>query len=421
MKACLLAMIAVAAQVSGGEPRSAEDSWTEFRGPGGTGHSEATGLPREWSESKNVVWKTPIHGRGWSSPVVLGKQVWLTTGTRDGKELSVICVDRETGKVLVDHKLFVVAKPDALWEKYNSYASPTPVIEDGHVYVHFGCYGTACLDTRSMKVVWARDDLPCNHWRGAGSSPILHENLLILTFDGHDQQYLVALDKKSGKTVWKSDRHYDFGTDDGDRKKGYSTPIIIDVGGKLQLISPGSSAAVAYDPATGKPIWWIKYGGHSPAMRSLYANGLVYLTDGASKELFAVKPDGKGDVTATHVAWKMNKGIGHKPSPVLVNDLIYVVADNAAASCIDAKTGQQVWAGRVGGTQFSASPLYADGVIYYFAEDGTATVVEPGRELKVLFKNKLDGGAECKATPAIAGKALFIRTDSALYRVEEKK
>src|SRR5258707_397562 len=145
----------------------------------------STGLPREWSETKNVVWKTPVHDRGWSSPVVLGKQVWMTTGTKDGKELSVICVDRETGKILVDHKLFHIAKPDELWSKYNSYASPTPVIEEGHVYVHFGCYGTACLDTKAGKVLWAREDLLCNHWRGAGSSPIVHENLLILTFDGY--------------------------------------------------------------------------------------------------------------------------------------------------------------------------------------------------------------------------------------------
>ena len=410
----------IAALAGLGAFRAAPDNWAEFRGPGGAGHSEATGLPREWSESKNVVWKTPIHGRGWSSPVVWGKQVWLTTGTRDGKELSVMCVDRESGKVLLDQKLFVIAKPDPLWEKYNSYASPTPALEEGRVYVHFGTYGTACLDTKTMKPVWARDDLQCNHWRGAGSSPILFENMVILTFDGYDVQYLVALDKKTGKTIWKSDRSHDFGTDDGDRKKGYSTPIIIDVGGKPQLITPASSAAVALDPHTGKPVWWIKYGGHSPAMRSLYGNGLVYVTSGAGKELIAIKPDGKGDVTSSHIAWKTNKGVGHKPSPVLVDDLMYIVTDNAAAACIDAKTGQQVWAARVAGNAFSASPLYADGVLYFFAEDGSATILQPGREHKELGRNKLDGGAECKSTPAIAGKSFFIRTESNLYRIEAK-
>jgi outer membrane protein assembly factor BamB len=403
-----------------GAVRPASENWTEFRGPAGSGHSDATGLPREWSETKNVVWKTPIHGRGWSSPVVWGKQVWLTTATPDGKELSVLCVDRDSGKVLADHKLFTIASPTELWRKYNSYASPTPVIEDGRIYVHYGTYGTACLDTKTMKAVWARDDLKCDHFRGAGSSPILFENLLILTFDGHDVQYLVALDKKTGKTVWKSDRTHDFGTDDGDRKKGYATPIIIEVGGKPQLITPASYAVVSLDPQTGKILWWIKTGGHSPAMRSLFGHGLVYATSGAGKELIAIRPDGKGDVTGSHIAWKTNKGIGHKPSPVLVDDLLYVVSDNAAAVCIDAKTGQQVWGQRVAGTGFSASPLYADGVLYFFAEDGSATVIQPGREHKELGRNKLDGGTECKSTPAIAGKSFFIRTDSNLYRIEQK-
>ena len=403
-----------------GAGRSASENWTEFRGPAGSGHSDATGLPREWSETKNVVWKTPIHGRGWSSPVVWGKQVWLTTGTPDGKELSVLCVDRESGKIVLDHKLFTVAKPDEMWRGFNSYASPTPVIEEGRIYVHYGTYGTACIDTKSMKAIWARDDLSCNHWRGAGSSPILFENLLILTFDGYDVQYLVALDKKTGKTVWKSDRSHDFGTDDGDRKKGYATPIIIDVAGKPQLITPASYAVVSLDPHTGKVLWWIKTAGHSPAMRSLYGHGLVYATSGAGKELIAIRPDGKGDVTASHIAWKTNKGIGHKPSPVLVDDLLYVVSDNAAAVCIDAKTGQQVWAQRVAGTAFSASPLYADGVLYFFAEDGSATVLQPGREHKELGRNKLDGGKESKQTPAIAGKSFFIRTESNLYRIEQK-
>jgi len=396
-----------------------DEAWAEFRGPGGAGHATSTGLPKEWSETKNVTWKTPVHGRGWSSPVVWGKQVWLTTGTPDGTALSVLCLDRESGKILVDEKLFAPPKPNELWKKYNSYASPTPAIEEGRIYVHFGTYGTACLDTKTGKPLWARTDLACDHFRGAGSSPILHENLLILTFDGHDVQYVVALDKKTGKDVWKTPRTHDFGTEDGDRKKGYSTPIIIEAGGKSQLISPASAATVSLDPKTGQLLWWVKHKGHSPAMRSVYGNGLVYFGVGAGNELVAVKPDGKGDVTASHIAWKASKGIGHKPSPLLVDDLIYVVADGGVASCFDAKTGAQVWTQRIGGG-FSASPIYADGVIFLFAEDGTCTIFQPGREYKEVGKNKLDGGAECKSTPAFAGKSIFIRTESALYRVEAK-
>src|SRR5437667_3617886 len=228
-------LLATVALCGIGATRPPGENWAEFRGPGGEGRSEAVGVPRDWSETQNIAWKTAIHGKGFSSPVIWGKQIWLTTATPEGKELFVVCVDRDSGKILVDHKLFDVAKPSDLWVKYNSFASPTPVIEEGRVYVHYGCYGTACLDTKAGKVLWARDDLKCDHFRGAGSSPILFQNLLILTFDGFDLQYVVALDKKLGKTVWKTDRTHDFGTTDGDQKKGYGTPAVIEVGGKPLL------------------------------------------------------------------------------------------------------------------------------------------------------------------------------------------
>jgi outer membrane protein assembly factor BamB len=231
------------------------DRWTEFRGPSGTGHSDATGLPREWSETKNVVWKTRIHGRGWSSPVVLGREVWLTTATLDGHDLSVLKLDRETGKVLLDLPLFHVEKP-ADTRQYNSFASPTPVIEEGRVYVHFGSYGTAALDTATGKVLWERRDLPCDHWRGPGSSPMLHEDLLIVHFDGYDLQYAVALDRKTGRTVWKADRTHDFGTDDGD-------------------ISPAANAVGSLDPRTGWELWRVRYPKPAAAARTLFAQGLL--------------------------------------------------------------------------------------------------------------------------------------------------
>jgi outer membrane protein assembly factor BamB len=397
---------------------SCDDGWAEFRGPGGTGHSDAKGLPRKWSETENVVWKTPLHGRGWSSPVVWGSQIWLTTGTPDGKELSVLVVDRESGKILLDQKLFEPPKVDETWRKFNSYASPTPVLEEGRAYVHFGTYGTACYDTKTLKPVWTRTDHAVNHWRGAGSSPILWQNLLILTYDGFDAQYLVAVDKTTGKDVWKHVRSHDFRTDNGDMKKGYATPIVIDVEGQAQLITPASAATAALDPKTGQVIWWVSHKGHSPAIRSLYGHGLVYFTVGAGGELVAVKP-GKGDVTATNVVWKASKGIGHKPSPILIDDLIYALADGGVLSCFDAKTGATVWSERVGGA-YSASPLYADGALWIFAEDGTSTILQPGREFKVLAKNKLDGGAESKMTPALVGKSILYRTEKALYRIEAK-
>jgi outer membrane protein assembly factor BamB len=400
---------------------TAADRWTEFRGPSGTGHSDSTGLPRDWSEKTNVVWKTRIHGRGWSSPVVLGKQVWLTTATPEGHDLSVLALDRDDGRVLVDQRLFHVEKPEDT-RQYNSFASPTPVIEDDRVYIHFGSYGTASLDSRTGKILWERRDLPCNHWRGPGSSPILYKDLLIVHFDGYDLQYAVALDKRTGKTVWKADRAYDFGTDDGDQKKAYSTPVVIEAAGRLQLISPAAKAVLSLDPATGREIWRVRYEQHSAATRPLFAHGLVYVANGrgSKSELLAIRPDGQGDVTATHVAWRATRGIGASPSPVLVGDLVYSVSDKAGVlTCIDAKTGAEVWQKRVGGGAHTASLLFADGAVYAFAEDGSSVAITPGREYKELGRGALGEGG-VMATPAIAGHAIFLRTESHLYRLEKR-
>jgi outer membrane protein assembly factor BamB len=292
------------------------------------------------------------------------------------------------------------------------------VIEPGRVYVHFGSYGTASLDTASFEVLWTRRDLPCNHWRGPASSPILHGDRLIVHFDGYDHQYAVALDKHSGRTLWKADRTHDYGTDDGDLMKGYATPIVIEAGGREQLISPAAKAVVALDPATGRELWRVRYEQHSAATRPLFAHGLVYLSTGYGRaELLAIRPGGRGDVTDTHVAWKAFKGIGRKPSPLLVGDLIFTVSDSAGiVTCLDARTGAEVWQGRVGGEGHSASPLYADGRIYVFAEDGTAAALEPGRELRELGRGALaEGGV--MATPAIAGDSIFLRTESHVYRL----
>lgn len=401
-------------------PVRAADDWTEFRGPGGTGHADAARPPLEWSEGEGVVWKAPVHGRGWSSPVVLGAQVWLTTATEDGTRLSALAFDRDTGRVLLDRVIFEVAEPEDT-RQYNSYASPTPVIEEGRVYLHWGSYGTASLDTESFEVLWTRRDLECNHWRGPASSPILHGNLLIVHFDGYDHQYAVALDKRTGETVWKADRTHDFGTEDGDLMKGFATPIVIEVAGREQLISPAAKAVVSLDPTTGRELWRVRYPQHSAATRPLFAHGLVYLSTGFGRsEMLAIRPDGTGDVTDTHVVWKAFKGIGRKPSPLIVDDLLYTVSDSAGiVTCLDAKTGEEVWKGRVAGEGHSASPLYAAGRLYVFAEDGSATALQPGREFRVLGESSLaEGGV--MGTPAIAGDAIFLRTASHLYRIEER-
>jgi outer membrane protein assembly factor BamB len=399
--------------------------WPQFRGPDGNGQSSSTSLPLTWGEGKNVRWKTAVHGRAWSSPVILGNQVWMTTATEDGRQLFAVALDRDSGKILFDLKLFDVATPQYA-HPFNTYASPTPVIEPGRVYVTFGSPGTAAIDTKTGKVLWERRDFECNHFRGAGSSPVLFGDLLLMHFDGSDHQYVVALDKHTGKTVWRTPRSIDFqdlGPDgkpkaDGDFRKAFATPQIVNVDGRPIMVSLGSKAIYGYDPKTGKEVWRvIERGSHSGSTRPVVGNGLVYIAMGFdAAQILALRPNGEGDVSSSHVAWRFGKGAPSKPSMLLVDDLLYTVNDAGITGAIDAKTGELVWRGRVDGT-YSASPLYAAGRIYMFSEDGKTTVLAAGREFKVLAENFLEDGF--MASPAVDGKALFLRTRTHVYRIEE--
>jgi outer membrane protein assembly factor BamB len=398
--------------------------WSQFRGSEGTGISATGSVPLVWGEGRHVAWKSAIHGRAWSSPVILGNQVWVTSATEDGHELFALAVDRETGKILHDLKVFHVDEPQFA-HRFNTYASPTPVIEPGRIYVTFGSPGTAAIDTQTGKVLWERRDFECNHFRGAGSSPIIFGDLLIMHFDGSDHQFVVALDKKTGKTVWRTERSIDFqdlGPDgkpeaEGDYRKAFATPHIVMVGGEPILISIGSKATYGYDPLTGKELWRLEErDAHSGSTRPAAGHGLVFYPSGFPRgQLLAVRPDGRGDVTDTHVVWRVERGVPNKPSILLVDDLIFMINDSGIASAVEAKTGEIVWTARVGGN-YSASPVWADGRIYFFSEEGKTTVIEAGREFKVLAENELEDGF--MASPAIAGNAFYLRTRTHLYRVE---
>jgi outer membrane protein assembly factor BamB len=409
----------------------AGDDWPEMRGPSQDGHvqtdgdAKPAGLPLHWSETENIKWKTEIPFRGWSTPVVMGGQVWLTTATEDGHDYHVLCLDAGAGKISVNKKLFHADNPEPLGNSVNSYATPSPVIEPGRVYVHFGSYGTACLDTATAKVLWQRADLPCRHYRGPSSSPVLFKNLLILTMDGVDLQYTVALDKKTGRTVWKTNRSVAFNDEDvpgpmarlGDLRKAHSTPIIVTNAGQPLLLSVGAKACYAYDPGTGRELWRVRFADWSAAPRPLFDNGLAYFVSGLSKtELLAVKVDGHGDVTDTHVAWRRRTHIGKYSSPILVDGLIYTAAEESFLTCLEAATGDVVWSERIGGS-YEASPIYANGRLYFFNVQGVATVIKPGRACDIVATNTLDSGL--MASPSVAGKALFIRTKTHLYRVED--
>jgi outer membrane protein assembly factor BamB len=406
--------------------KQASDNWPQFRGPAGTGHSDARDLPLTWSEQQNIVWKTAIHDRGWSSPVIYGKQIWLTTSSPDARQLFALCIDRDTGRIIRDIKLFEVTNPQYI-HPFNTAASPTPAIENGRVYITFGAPGTACIDTKSFKVLWERRDFECNHFRGSGSSPVIFQNLLLMHFDGSDHQFVVALDKRTGKTVWRTNRSIDFQdilpngkiAADGDLRKAFATPQVERINGRWEMISLGAKAAYSYDPFTGKELWRVEERGqHSASTRPVLGHGMIFFPTGFSTgQLFAVKTGGNGLITDTHVAWKVKRGVSNKPSILLIDDLIFMIGDTGIASCVEAKTGNIVWQQRIGG-EYSASPVYADGKIYLFSEDGKTTVLKPSRTFEKLAENKLDEGF--LASPAIAGRALFLRTRTHLYRIEKK-
>lgn len=401
--------------------------WPQFRGPDGTGISATGHPPMQWDERRNVRWKTAIHGRGWSSPVVLNDQVWVTTASEDGKKLSALALDRESGRVIHDLELFTVSHPQYA-HPFNSYASPTPIIEPGRIYVTFGSPGTAAIDTRSGKVIWQRRDLECNHFRGAGSSPIVFRDLLIMHFDGSDRQYVVALDKSSGRTVWRTERSIDFqdlGPDgmpqaEGDFRKAFATPHIVMVNGAPVLVSLGSKATYGYDPLTGKELWRLEErGAFSSSTRPVAGHGLVFYPTGfPTGQILAIRPDGRGDVSQTHVAWRVARGAPQKPSLLLIGDLLYMIGDTGIAMCVDARTGDIIWRARVGST-YSASPIAVDGRVYFFSEEGKATVIATGREYKVLAENQLDEGF--MASPAVDGDTLIVRTRTHVYALEEKR
>ncbi|MFM8802809.1 MAG: SMP-30/gluconolactonase/LRE family protein [Planctomycetia bacterium] len=433
--------LAVATLVAACHAALAAD-WPQWRGPDGQGHAVAArDLPVTWSETENIAWKTPLPGRGWSSPVIEGDQIWLTTAieteaTEEEKKrrlasntgnqplnvsgpvsLHAVCVDRETGRLLHNVELLVVADPQPI-HSLNSYASPSPILAAGRLYCHFGDFGTACVDTRAAKVVWKNRDHRLNHENGPGSTPLLWKDRLIFHCDGSDTQSIVALDAATGGLVWKTPRSGELRSDP-QLKKAYGTPLVLALDGREVLLSPAADWLYGYDPATGRELWKMSYGtlGFSIVPRPVTAHGLFYMsTSFMQPELLAVK---LGDAaTAPTIAWREKKGVPNMPSPLVVGDELYMVSDKGVATCLDAKTGDAVWTERLGGN-FSSSPLFADGRIYVGNRDGKTFVIKPGRDFTLEATNSLDG--QIMATPAALDRALYRRTDTALSRIETRR
>jgi outer membrane protein assembly factor BamB len=408
-------------------------AWPQFRGPFGNGWFERPGSaverrhPVEWSEEKNIAWKTQILGKGWSTPVVTGDRIWVTTATPDGRDYFALCLDRETGRILIEKKLFHSDVPEPLGNPVNGYASPSPLADGSSVFIHFGSYGTAALDARTGDEIWRRTDLPCRHYRGPGSSLAQFRDTLILTMDGVDVQYLVALDKRSGKTVWKTDRTTDFGdlgpdgkpTMEGDLRKAYTTPLVIEpANGKPWILSVGAKAAYGYDAASGAELWKVTYAGFSNASSPLYSHGLAIINTGYGKaNLLAFKVDGstRGNVTKSHLEWECLKRVPQRSSPVVAGDFLYMVDDGGFCSCLDAKTGEVKWSEHLDGN-YSASPVFLSGCVYFCSEQGDGYVVKPDpAKLTLIAHNKLDTGM--LASPAADADSIYLRTKSHLYRI----
>ncbi len=423
-KSSLLFCFFFIAFLFGSEQASSQDNnWTHFRGSNLNGVAVTENIPLIWDES-SIKWKTQIHDNGYSSPVVYDNQIWVTTAKPDGKELYAVCINFQTGEIIYDIKVFT---PDEVEGKHslNTYASPTPCIEKGFVYVHYGSMGTACINTANGSIVWKRDDFKCKHVQGPASSPVIYKNLLILHFEGVDVRYIVALDKSNGKLIWRSDRPsepYEPLTQIG--RKAYLTPIIINVKGRDMLISNGSAVCIAYDPSTGKEIWRVVNGAESTIAMPFTEKGIVYwyagymvATDGTDyTELLAVNPDGTGDITRTNILWKKQDELSRNQclTPVIKDGLIYTVNTRNILMCLDAATGEEIWSTHVT-SNYDASPIYVNGNIWFFSVKGEVLAIKAGRKYEVVAHNQMDSGIW--ATPAILRNSVILRTQKYLYRI----
>lgn len=398
----------------------AED-WTEFRGPTGQGLSTARRLPTHWTTTENVAWMHEIPGKGWSSPILVGKKLYLTTAVPKGdageagpQSLRTICVDAAKGDLLWNVEVFEQPGRASIHGK-NSHASSTPVTDGKRLFVHFGPHGTACLAIADGKILWRNEELKYSPVHGNGGSPVLVDGLVVVSCDGGDQQFVAALDQDRGTVRWRTPRSVK-----PDKGFSFGTPLVIDVQGKKQIVSAGSDAVMAYDPKEGHEIWKVMYtGGFSVVPRPSYGAGLLYVCTGYNTPtLVAIRPMGAaGDVTETHVAWRLKKAVPHNPSPLLIDDALYLISDKGVASCLDARTGEERWQHRIEG-EFSASPVYADGKIFLQSEAGEGIVLKPGREYEELARNPL--GEKTLASYAIGDGALFIRSERHLARMQEK-
>jgi outer membrane protein assembly factor BamB len=396
---------------------SAGDDWPQFRGPGGQGHADGDALPLEWSSRKNVAWRAPVPGKGWASPIIHAGRVYLSTAVEGGGasrgdiSLRLLALDAASGKGVWDVELFRrgASKAGPVHKK-NSHASPTPLADGESIYVHYGANGTAAVGADG-KVRWRNEELVYQPVHGCGGSPALVGELLIVSCDGAADPFVAALERRSGAIRWRTPRPRSSG-----KLFAFSTPLAIEVAGKTQVLSAGANWLVSYEPESGREIWRVGYDGYSVVPRPVFAHGLVFISTGYdSPTLLAVRPDGAGDVTGSHVAWSTSSQVSHNPSFIAAGDELYLVSDGGVATCFDARSGRRHWRERLGGN-FSASPVLAGGKLYFLSEEGECTVLAAGKSFRRLARNEI--GERTLASPAVAAGAIFIRGAEHLFRIQ---
>lgn len=393
----------------------ADDAWPTFRGPDGNGIAAEGPVVIQWSPSNNVRWRTELPGEGWSSPVVGEDRAFLTAaipveGQENEYRLCLLIVDVNNGRLIktVDVMRQSPERPARIHSK-NSHASPTPILDGNHVFVHFGYQGTACV-TRSGEIVWVNRDLFFKPTHGNGGSPILVDGRLVFTCDGDKNPRVVALDAKSGELLWETPR-----TVSAKKTFSFCTPTVIEVNGRKQVIAPGSDCVLAIDPANGSVIWDVRYEGYSVVPKPVFHRGLVYVsTSFDSPEILAIDPTGRGVVTDTNVVWRVARNGPKTPSMLAHDGLVYSVSDDGIALCMDASTGEIIYRKRIGG-KFSASPLLAGGNLYFTSEEGVTTVARAGIDYEEVAENDLE--ERTLASLAVINGDLLIRTAEALYRI----
>lgn len=416
-------------------PLSAED-WPEWRGQGGQGASNARNLPETWSETSAVTWRAELPGRGHSTPVIAGDRIWVTTALEkpaseavakeklktntgdqpvtvmDSVSIRALCLDKATGRLLHDVELLNVKEPQWV-HQLNSYASPSPILSEGRLYSSHGSFGTACLDTGTLQVVWKNEELHVMHENGPGSTPVLWQDRLIVHFDGSDQQFIAAFDSATGKVAWKTARSGEMDPRP-QQKKAYGTPLVVTMNGAPVVVSPAANWIYGYEPASGRELWKIPYGelGFSMSVRPVADDERVYFSTSFGKsQVIALNHAG---LTTPTIAWRNNKNAPKMCSPVLSGGLLFYVDDGGIVSCVDPKTGEAHYRERIGG-KFSASPIVADGKVYFASREGVVTTLPASKEFKILAQNSLEGSL--MASPVAVDGALFLRTDKALYRI----